>query len=347
MRRLRRIAAVAAVTLTALPAAASAAVTCPVQPPLNAWAGSPKTLTIAPCTGTNGPVAYTVVSVVPAIGTATAPAASGSFVFTGSFVQAGDPLGDVTLNLSAVDADAAPLPFSVPISINAAPELSTTFTGKDLQPDTTLAPPDNRPTFDVFYKTPVTTTATLTDPTPGTPLAAFTVRLHSELNTVKTAPTNAAGKAVIKFTPLVTEAYDFGVPALPGTFLNGYVFWVAPDWKVAKTFPVKHKKYVISGRLLASKSARTKGSSIAFQRLKGKKWITVIRKVPISTSLTFTVKVSRSAFSGKTVRFVYTSKTVDYIGSSFRFTIKPKVKAHVTSRTAAASFTAASRGLHR
>jgi hypothetical protein len=329
MTTLRRIAALAVVALAGLPAAANATATCPAQPPLNAWAGSPKTLTIALCTSNAAlPVTYAAGAPGPALGVATTvPGADGTFVFTGTYNPNGsDPVGADTVNLTADDDGGGPnvpVAFAVPISVNAAPVVSTTFTAKDLQPDTTLN--DGRLTFDVFYKTPVTATATLTDPTPVAPLAAFAVRFQSGLGAVKTsAPTNAAGKAGITFTPLVTDEYAFDVPALPGTFSDGFVFWVAPDWKIAKTFPVKNKKFVISGRLLAAKSARSKGSYIQFQRATGKGWVTIISRVAISPALTFTVKVKRSAFVGKKVRFLYVSKNVDYIGSSMRFTIKAK-----------------------
>ena len=79
---------------------------------------------------------------------------------------------------------------------------------------------------------------------------------------------------------------------------------------------------MISGRLLAKKSARTKGSFVRFQRKKGTKWITVVSKVPVTASMTFSVKVSRASYAGKRVRFLYVSKTDDYIGSSYAFTIK-------------------------
>jgi hypothetical protein len=348
MTRLRRIAALAVIALAGLPAAAGAAVTCPAQPPLNAWAGSPKTLTIVPCTSSVAlPVTYTAALPAPALGTATVPGADNTFIFTGTFNPNGsDPIGADTVNFTADDDGAGanpPVTFAVPISVNAAPVVSTTFTGKDLEPDMALE--DGRPTFDVFYKTLVTATSTLTDPTPVAPLAAFTVRFRSGVGAVKTAPTNAAGKAVFTFTPLVSDEYDFGVPALPGTYRDGFVLWVAPDWKIARTFPVKNKKLVISGRLLAGKSVRSKGSYVRFQRRKGTKWVTVISRVPVTSALTFSVKVKRSAYLGKRVRFVYVSKNVDYIGSIYSFTIRAK-KPQAHGR-ASADLGNASRASHR
>ncbi len=179
----------------------------------------------------------------------------------------------------------------------------------------------------------MTATSTLTDPTPGTPLAAFNVRFRSGLGVAKQAPTNAAGRVATKFKPLVSDEYAFDVPTIKGSFVDGYVFWVAPDWKLASTFPVKNRKFVISGRLLAKKSARTRGSYVRFQRKKGSKWVTVVSKVPVSSAMTFTVKVSRANYAGKRVRFRYVSKNLDYIGSSFAFTVKAATpKARVSSR---------------
>jgi hypothetical protein len=339
MTRLRRTAALAVIALAGLPAVASATVTsCPApHPTLNAWAGSPKTLTITPCTSNTPGATFTYAVGPPSpspLGTVTVPGADGTFVFTGTYNPDGsDPTGNDTVNFTADDDGAgpnAPFAFAVPISVKAAPVVNTTFTGKDLQPDTALT--DGRLTYDVFYKTPVTATATLTDPTPVAPLAAFAVRFRSGLGAVKTsAPTNAAGRAGITFTPLVTDEYAFDVPALPGTYSDGFVFWVAPDWKIAKTFPVKNKKFVISGRLLANKSVRSKSSYVRFQRKQGTKWVTVISRVPISPALTFTVKVKRSGYVGKRVRFVYVSKNADYIGSIYSFTIKVKPRVHSAS----------------
>ena len=269
----------------------------------------------------NGTLVYSVAT-APLKGTATAPGVDGKFVFTGTFNPNGsDPIGADSVTFNVVDADlGVPVSVLVPISIGPAPEINTTFKAKDLAPDATLQ--DGRPTFDVFYKTPVTATSLVTDPTPGTPLAAFSVRFRSGLGAVKQAPTNASGKVVTKFIPLVSDEYAFDVPSLPGSFVEGYVFWVAPDWKLATTFPVKNRKFVISGRLLAKKSARTKGSYVRFQRKKGTKWITVVSKVPVAAAMTFTVKVSRANYAGKRVRFVYVSKNEDYIGSTYTFTIK-------------------------
>ena len=323
MIRLRRITALAVCTMAALPAAASAAVTCPpTQTGVNAWAGSPKTLTFAPCTSALGPVTYTVVAPLATKGTATAPAAGGStFVFTGTLGPNGvDPTGADTVNLSASDGSATLGAASIPISIGAAPVTETTFAGNDIEPDTPLQ--DGRRTFTVFYKTTITATSNLTDPTPATPLSAFSVRFRSGIGVTKTAATNLAGNALFTFRPLVTDEYAFDVPALPGSFIEGYVFSVAPDWKITAPFPVRNKKYVISGRLLAGRSARTKGSYVRFQRKRGTNWITVVSKVPVSSAMTFSVKVSKSAYTGKTVRFLYFSKNDDYIHSIYRFTIK-------------------------
>src|SRR3954452_4741060 len=101
MRRMRRLTALTVGILAALPAAASAAVTCPPQPTLDVWAGSPKTVTMVPCTSdVAAPVTYTVVT-APVNGTATTPAADGKFVFTGKFVATGDPTGPDFVTYSA------------------------------------------------------------------------------------------------------------------------------------------------------------------------------------------------------------------------------------------------------
>ena len=113
MIRTRRLTALTVGILAALPAAASAAVTCPAtQPTLDAWAGSPKTLTMVPCTSdVAAPVTYTVLT-APINGTATPPAADGKFVFTGKFVATGDPTGPDSVTFSASDGgvttDASP-----------------------------------------------------------------------------------------------------------------------------------------------------------------------------------------------------------------------------------------------
>ncbi|MDX6376797.1 MAG: hypothetical protein QOE98_1100 [Gaiellaceae bacterium] len=351
MLRTRRLTVLTVGILAALPAAASAAVTCPVQPaPLAAWAGSPKALTLAlPCTSTTGTVVYTHVT-APQYGTVTVPTAAGAFTFTGTFNPNGsDPTGPDSVTFSATDSDPTPANVIVPISIGPAPVVSTIFKAADLQPDQPLQ--DGRPTFDVFYKVPVTATSTLVDPAPepDAPLAGFKIRFHSGLGALVQTPTNAAGKAVTNFTPLVSDEYSFNVPALPGTFFEGYVLWVAPDWKIASRFPVKNKKFVIAGRLLAKKSARTKGSYVRFQRRKGSKWVTVVSKVPVSSAMTFSVKVSRAAYLNKKVRFLYVSKNVDYIGSNYSFTIraaKPKSH-HARSTGMAAGPSAATRSMHR
>lgn len=71
-----------------------------------------------------------------------------------------------------------------------------------------------------------------------------------------------------------------------------------------------------------------------FQRRQGSKWVTVVSKLPVSTSMTFTVKVSRARYAGQRVRFRYVSKNIDYIGSSFTFTIKAaKPKARLAGRS--------------
>ncbi len=332
MIRTRRLTTLTVGILVALPAAASATVNCPSQPTLNAWAGSQKVLTMAPCTSSIGaPVVYSITS-APAKGSAALPGADGTFTFTATRDPGGnDPIGPDSVTFRAVDSDPTPALAVVPISIGPAPVVNTTFKAKDLAPDTALD--DGRPTFDVFYRTPVTATSTLTDPTPGTPLAAFDVRFRSGLGVARQAPTNAAGRVTTKFTPLVSDEYAFDAPALRGSLVEGYVLWVAPDWKLASTFPVQHRKFVISGRLLAKKSARTKGSYVRFQRKRGSKWVTVVSKVPVSASMTFTVKVSRAGYAGKRVRFRYVSKNVDYIGSSFAFTITAaKRRAHLAGR---------------
>ena len=99
-------------------------------------------------------------------GTATPPAADGKFVFTGKFVATGDPTGPDSVTYSATDGFTT-MPVTVPVVIRDAPIITYDVAALDLQPDIMLK--DGRKTFDIFYKTPATFTATLTDPTPGTP----------------------------------------------------------------------------------------------------------------------------------------------------------------------------------
>jgi hypothetical protein len=74
---------------------------------------------------------------------------------------------------------------------------------------------------------------------------------------------------------------------------------------------------------VAEKSAR-KGGTVRFQRRKGTKWITVTSRVPLSSALRFTVKLS-TKFSGKRTRLVYRPRTgSEYITSTYTFTPKKK-----------------------
>ena len=154
----------------------------------------------------------------------------------------------------------------------------------------------------------------------------------------KLVRTNAAGTTKLLFRPIKTDLVFLDVPELPGVFATGAVLFVAPDWSINKRLPIRHKKFVITGRLLAEKFARTRGT-LSFQRRKGTKWVNVTRRVKLSPSLRFTVTLS-TKFSGKRVRLVYTPKTVDYITSTFTFTPKKK---RLAGRVAASGV----RAMHR
>ncbi len=123
--------------------------------------------------------------------------------------------------------------------------------------------------------------------------------------------------------PIVSELLVFDVPSLQGVIPTAAILFVAPDWSVPKRVPIRRGKFVISGRLLAEKSAR-KGGTVRFQRRKGAKWITVTKRVPLTSALRFTVKLS-TRFSGKSTRLVYRPKSgSEYITSDFTFTPRKK-----------------------
>ena len=82
---------------------------------------------------------------------------------------------------------------------------------------------------------------------------------------------------MFKFTPLLTDEYAFNAATLPGPSSRASCCG-CPGLEDRVEVPVKNKKYVINGRLLAGKSARAKGAFVRFQRKKGSKWITVVSK---------------------------------------------------------------------
>ena len=222
------------------------------------------------------------------------------------------------------------------ITIAPAPLLGTIFDAPSLQQDAPLQ--DGTPTFDVFYRDPTTLTSTLTDG-PVAPLAGFVVRHRGVPAAPKLVRTNAAGTTKLAFRPIKTDLVFLDVPALPGVLATGAVLFVAPDWSLNRRLPIRHKKFVITGRLLAEKFARARGT-LSFQRRQGSRWVNVTRKVKLSASLKFTVTLS-TKYSGKRARLVYTPRTVDYIASTFTFT--PKKKKRLAGRVAASGV----RAMHR
>lgn len=197
--------------------------------------------------------------------------------------------------------------------------LHVAFKARGIPPGTPLR--DGHRTFDVPYRTLVFATATVTDPTTGGALPGIAVRLSGELVAAGPAvPTGAGGSAALRLKPRVTGDYTFDVPSIAGTLAQHVTFRVAPDWKVARAFPVRHGKLVVSGRLLASRSARERGSYVKLQRRVQRRWVTV-RRLAISRALLVSARLPRSS-EGSRLRFVYVSKTDDYIGSSRAFTAR-------------------------
>jgi hypothetical protein len=340
MTYLRRATPLALTIMALAPTMAHAAVTCGSQPALTAWAGSPRTLQLAPnVCHSNQPsatVSYTVL-ISGAHGTATAPAATGTFTFTADFNPNGaDYTGADAVSFTASDGTLDTAPLTVPITIAPAPLLHTMPDSPSLQEDAPLQ--DGTPTWDVFYKDPTTLTSSLTDG-PVTPLPGYAVRHRGVPGGPKLVQTDAAGAANLPFRPLSTQFLLLDVPALPGVLAAGGVLFVAPDWSLSHRLPIRHKRFVITGRLVAEKFARSRGT-VSFQRRKGTKWVNVTRKVKLSASLRFTVTLS-TKYSGKRVRLVYTPRTPDYITSTFTFT--PKVKKRLAGRVAAGGV----RAMHR
>jgi len=341
MTSLRRAMPLALTIMALAPTMAHAAVSCGSHAPLTAWAGSSRTLQLAPnaCTTDQPPpakVTYTVL-ISGAHGTATAPDATGKFTFAADFnPQGADYTGADAVSFTAGDGTLTTGTLTVPITIAPAPLLFTTPDAPSLQEDRPLQ--DGTPTWDVFYKDPTTLTSSLTDG-PVTPLPGYAIRHRGVPGGPKLVPTNAAGTTTLAFRPLSTQLLFLDVPALPGVLAAGGVLFVAPDWSLARRLPIRHKRFVITGRLVAEKFARSRGT-LSFQRRKGTKWVNVTRKVKLSASLRFTVTLS-TKYSGKKVRLIYTPRTPDYITSTFTFT--PKVKKRLAGRIAAGGV----RAMHR
>lgn len=328
MMRMRRIAVLTATISAALPGVAHGAVTCPTQTALPAWAGSPKALTLNPgCTSNVGPVTYAI-TVNPAHGTATVPDAAGKFTFTGAFNNSGpDYVGADQFSVTASDG-VDTQPATVLITIGAAPILDGSIDAASLTNRKPLT--DGTPAFGVLYRDPVTVITRLLDGT--NPLAGFVVRMQGLPGAPVQKTTPANGTVTVVYKPVVSDLFQTDVPSLPGTFAAAAAIFVGPAWRVADTFPIRKGKFVISGRLLAQKSARTTGT-VKFQRRKGKKWVTVVSRVTVSRSMTFTIRVSRKANANKRVRFIYIPKsTSDYITSTDTFTISLSRKAVARSQ---------------
>jgi hypothetical protein len=303
--------------------AAQAAVVCPPQDQLLAWAGSARTLTLSPgCTGT-GTVTYAI-AVDGGHGKATAPdTLTRKFTFTAGFnPTAPDYVGPDQITLTATDGDGAPgVDFPVAIKIVAAPDLNGVISSPTLMEDTSVT---GATAFDVIYKDRTELTASLSDSQPPAgPLAGYGVRFAGIPNGPRTVTTNAGGNVRLVVRPIVSELLVFDVPSLQGVIPTAAILFVAPNWSVPKRVPIRHGKFVISGRLLAERSART-GGTVRFQRRKGAKWITVTKSVRLSSTLRFTVKLS-TRFAGMSARLVYRPKKgSEYISSTYEF--KPKKK---------------------
>ena len=200
-----------------------------------------------------------------------------------------------------------------------APVLHISFKARGIPAGTPLR--DGHRTFDVAYRTLIFATATLTDPATAAPLAGILVRLTPQPTAQSPeASTNAGGSAVLRLKPLVTGRYVFDVPSVAGTVAQRVTFRVAPDWKVAARFPVRRGKIVVSARLLALGSVRDFGSYVSLQRRIDRRWVTV-KRLAIARSLLVSARLPQS-YEGSKLRFVYVSKTDDYIGSSRAFTAR-------------------------
>ena len=199
-----------------------------------------------------------------------------------------------------------------------APLLHVSFKARGIPAGTPLRA--GHRTFVVSFRTLVFATATLTDPATGAPLAGIPVRLTGQLALSPAAPTNSGGSAILRLKPLVTGEYTFDVPSIAGTVAQHATFRVAPDWKIGRPLPLLRGKLVVSGRLLALRSVREFGSYVSLQRRIHGRWVTV-KRLAISRALLVSARVP-SSFEGSKLRFVYVSKTDDYVGSSRAFTAK-------------------------
>ncbi len=215
----------------------------------------------------------------------------------------------LTALLVAVPATAAAQPAAV---------LHVSFKARGIPAGTPLRA--GHRTFVVSFRTLVFATATLTDPATGAPLGGIPVRLTGQLALSPAAPTNSGGSAILRLKPLVTGEYTFDVPSIAGTVAQHATFRVAPDWKIGRPLPLLRGKLVVSGRLLALKSVREFGSYVSLQRRIHGRWVTV-KRLAISRALLVSARVP-SSFEGSKLRFVYVSKTDDYVGSSRAFTAK-------------------------
>lgn len=335
MRYLRRAMPLALSIAALAPGVAHATVTCNPQQAVPAWAGSPKTVSLDPGCTTDvvpGHVTYAIAT-NGTHGTATVPDQTGKFIYTATFNPNGaDFVGADVLHMTASDGGPSSTPFDVTISVGDAPLLGGNIDAATLKVD---APFQGTPVFEVLYKDPVTLSATLKEAQPpSTPLGGFAVRFQGIPAGPKTLTTNAGGAVGLVFRPLISDFVSLDVPSLPGVFSAPAILLVAPDWSIPSRVPVRHRKFVVAGRLRAEKSART-GGTLTFQRRKGTKWLTVTRKVKLSASLRFTVKLS-TKYSGVRLRLLYKAKaTSDYINSEFRFKLRKKKRS--TGRVAVRS----------
>ena len=272
-------------------------------------------------------------------GTAIEPGRDRQVHFTGDFNPHGaDFTGADAVTFSASDdGGATSTPLVVQITIAPAPLLGTIFDAPSLQQDAPLQRwdadlrrvlPGRDDPHQHAHRRAGGTARGLHRPAPRRAGGAEAL-----------VRTNAAGTTKLAFRPIKTDLVFLDVPALPGVLATGAVLFVAPDWSLNRRLPIRHKKFVITGRLVAEKFARARGT-LSFQRRQGSRWVNVTRKVKLSASLKFTVTLS-TKYSGKRARFVYTPKSIDYITSTFTFT--PKKKKRLAGRVAASGV----RAMHR
>ena len=237
-------------------------------------------------------------------------------MFTGNFDPTGSirPVPDPS-TFTADDARSRPGP-SGPDEHRPGARSSKPPSGQG-PPDPDAPLTDGRPTYDASTRQ-VTATPNLSDPTPRRaagglqpplPHAAAQPPAH---NTTAAATPPSSSAARLRRVHLRRP-----VPARH--LFDGFVLWVAPDWKIARRSPsrtevrdqrpaARQQVGADEGQLRALPAARR--ARVDHGRLEGAR-----RRA----AMTFTVKVSRSTYAGKTVRFLYSRRTTTTsIGSGSR-----------------------------